>query len=293
MMLYYRRNKKRLGLCKCTHNKNINCNNASNITLNTEGKIMRKGLKFIICTTIALGTTILPYSTKVLGAENNKAVAKQVLSGAPVKTYETKKNETNISIDLKIPVVTGIKNKAVQDKINNMIKNDIIKFSNEIEKQANADAKLAKKDKMHFTKYEVATDYSFKYLKDNIMSMTVDLYAFTGGAHGNTNRVPYNINTDTGKNIQLKDLFKKGYNYKSVINAEIKRQMPLKKDMMFFTEKNMAFNSISDNQNYYIKDGKIVIYFSQYEIAPYVSGFPEFEIPVKLFDGNLNTDYKI
>jgi hypothetical protein len=254
---------------------------------------MRKNLKFLICTTIALGTIILPFSSRVLGVENKKGVTKQVVASKPVTTSEIKKSEQNINIDLKIPTINGIKNKKIETQINNTIKNDIMKFSNELQKQANRDAISAKKANMHFNKYEVATDYSLKYLKNNIFSMTVDFYGYTGGAHGNTNRVPYNINTENGKSIELKDLFKKGYDYKSTINAEIKRQMPLKKDNMFYTDPKEAFKSISNNQPYYLKDGNIVIYFGQYEIAPYVAGFPEFEIPVKLFDGNLNPEYKI
>lgn len=253
---------------------------------------MKRGYKVIISAAIAFGVTILPLQANVMAVSSTKSIAKQNKIWNKVKTKRIKKDLTNINVDLKIPVVQGIKDKKIQNDINSKIKNDIMKFSDESIKQANKDAAEMKKSNIPFRKYEAVTDFSLKYLKNNILSITTDEYSFTGGAHGNTLRTPYNFNTVNGKTIALKDLFKKGYDYKTVINKEIKRQMALNKDMMYYTNPSEAFKSISDNQTYYIKDGNIVIYFSQYEIAPYAAGFPEFPISVKLFDGNLNSEYK-
>ena len=51
----------------------------------------------------------------------------------------------------------------------------------------------------------------------------------------------------------------------------------------YFTGKD-GFKGISENQGFYISSGNIVIYFQVYEIAPYVTGIPEFYIPVEKFD---------
>ena len=50
------------------------------------------------------------------------------------------------------------------------------------------------------------------------------------------------------------------------------------------TDNKIVFKGISENQGFYISSGNIVIYFQVYEIAPYVTGIPEFYIPVEKFD---------
>ena len=42
----------------------------------------------------------------------------------------------------------------------------------------------------------------------NIISFYIDYYQFTGGAHGITTRIAYNVEKSTGNEIQLKDILK-------------------------------------------------------------------------------------
>lgn len=85
--------------------------------------------------------------------------------------------------------------------------------------------------------------------------------------------------------MKLEDIFKKDFLYKDVINNEISRQ--IKKDPdRYFTGKD-GFNGINENQNFYIKNKKLVIYFELYEIAPYASGISEFVIPNKIIKENM------
>ena len=83
----------------------------------------------------------------------------------------------------------------------------------------------------------------------------------------------------------MKKFFSWNYNYKDIINKEINRQISKDPDR-YFSGKD-GFNGIVDNQNFYVKNNTIVIYFGLYEIAPYASGISEFIIPNKLFDENL------
>ena len=56
---------------------------------------------------------------------------------------------------------------------------------------------------------------------------------FTGGAHGITTRLSYSVDNKTGKELQLSDLFKNGYDYKKVINFEIENAIQMDKDKYF------------------------------------------------------------
>ena len=86
----------------------------------------------------------------------------------------------------------------------------------------------------------------------------------------------------TGKELKLSDLFKGGYEYKKVINLEIANAIQFDKDK-YFTGKD-GFKGISEKQGFYVSSGNVVIYFNVYEIAPYVTGIPEFYIPFEKFD---------
>jgi hypothetical protein len=86
----------------------------------------------------------------------------------------------------------------------------------------------------------------------------------------------------------LKDLFKDGYDYKTVINKEVNQQISLAPDNYFSGD--LGFKGIGDDQKYFLEDGFLVVYFSQYEIAPYVTGIPEFKIPLSQFQDGIKTE---
>ena len=68
-------------------------------------------------------------------------------------------------------------------------------------------------------------------------------------------------------------------------------QIELQDPDRYFTGKD-GFNGINENQSFYIKNKKLIIYFGLYEIAPYASGISEFVIPSKLIKENINY-YKV
>ncbi len=59
--------------------------------------------------------------------------------------------------------------------------------------------------------------------------MPVTYYQYTGGAHGLTTKVSYNYNLKTGNELKLKDLFKEGFDYKSIIDKKVKEDIEKKR----------------------------------------------------------------
>ena len=125
------------------------------------------------------------------------------------------------------------------------------------------------------------------YNQDGLLSITVDYYQFDGGAHGGTDRRPYNYDLTTGQELALQDLFKQGVKYMEIINREIRKQIAANPEGGYFTQPDMEFKTIADNQPFYLTDGGLVVYFGQYEIAPYAAGIPEFRLPFSLFKGTV------
>lgn len=202
-------------------------------------------------------------------------------AAAEVKISEEKVESDNeyVAVGIKFPVISGLKDKDLETKLNATFKDNALKFKKNIEDMAKADFEATKKDKeIVFRKYEVNTEYTVRYNKNNILSITMIYYQYTGGAHGGSNQVAYNIDLKTGKTLLLPDIFEEGFDYKNVIINEIVKAIEEKKEDYFDYSVNVV-KAIDENKSYYIENGNIVVYFGQYEIAPYAAGIPEFKIP--------------
>jgi len=86
---------------------------------------------------------------------------------------------------------------------------------------------------------------------------------------------------ENGEKNLLRNILKEKKDYVDFINQEIKRQMELN-PQEYFTEWSV-FQSISEEQPFYLIEDGIVVYFGLYEIAPYASGIKYFKIPYSLF----------
>ncbi|KZE49368.1 hypothetical protein AV540_14675 [Brevibacillus parabrevis] len=120
--------------------------------------------------------------------------------------------------------------------------------------------------------------YEIKTNERGIFSVTISNYAYTPQmAHGMTFLGSVTANTQTGKLYTLRDLFKPGSDYVKVLSENIKRQI---KERDIPTLGN--FTTIKPDQDFYLADKSLVIYFQLYEITPYYVGFPMF--PISVYD---------
>ncbi|MDR7315163.1 DUF3298 domain-containing protein [Brevibacillus nitrificans] len=120
--------------------------------------------------------------------------------------------------------------------------------------------------------------YEIKNNQRGIFSATMNNYAYTPQmAHGMTFLGSVSADVDTGNLFALRDLFKPGSDYIKVLSTMIKaqikqRQIPTLND----------FTTIKPDQDFYLADKTLVIYFQLYEITPYYVGFPMF--PISVYD---------
>ena len=207
-----------------------------------------------------------------------------VFSQGPVtvESREIKSQTDALNLSIKIPVIDGVKDEQLQRRINAELENDALKNKEEITRMSRVAEKLAG------IPYELYWDYVVTYNKDGFLSLTTTAYQFTGGAHGMTVQESYNYDLNAGTKMKLASLFQPGVDYKKIINKEIEKQIASRSENFFSEE--MGFQTIEDNQDYYLKEGNLVIYFGLYEIAPYVTGIPEFTIPFTRFDGGVRAE---
>lgn len=132
--------------------------------------------------------------------------------------------------------------------------------------------------------YEVMKVYEITYCRKNIISLYTDTYFFTGGAHGNTIRHSQNWNLETGQQMALACFYPQQPEYLLIllrdINEQIKGQLEQNPGIYFDNYCELVLDTFKV-ENYYITESDIVIFFQQYDIAPYSTGIPTFSIPRK------------
>ncbi|GGB52482.1 DUF3298 domain-containing protein [Virgibacillus dakarensis] len=163
------------------------------------------------------------------------------------------------------PQLFGLQNPEVQQQINQEIVQQVQTLINLQYQKQGADS---------FT--EMIGNYEIKTNERNVLSLSSTNYAIAYHyAHGLTIMKSLTFDTQTGKNFNLKDLFKPGSDYVDVLSEIVQKQIQ---------ERNLdlldTFKGIEPDQDYYIADKALVLYFQPYEITPYYVGFPMFPISV-------------
>lgn len=142
-------------------------------------------------------------------------------------------------------------------------------------------------------KYEgyVAEDGGYVVYEDGDRYLSVRFYATlnVGGSMDFSRCIT--IDKKTRKQVALADLFDEDRDYISEISAEVLRQMELrvKEGHHYFIPGGIwpdkeCFKSITPEQQFYIApDGRLVIVFDEYTVAPGSEGAPEFFMPTSVY----------
>ncbi|MDP4083370.1 MAG: WG repeat-containing protein [Bacillota bacterium] len=158
------------------------------------------------------------------------------------------------------PQVSGGSNVEIQRKINLFLK----EFSG---------IKTVSSNKQLDSSY--TGDFDVPYFQKDLLVIEKTGYDYPfGAAHGIPLRRYAHINLKTGTIYQLKDLFKPGSQYVKMISGMIASR--IKNKSYVFKDR---YTGIRPDQPFFIDHNGLNIYFNPYEIAPYVAGFPTFEIP--------------
>ncbi|OHR69775.1 hypothetical protein HMPREF3291_07445 [Bacillus sp. HMSC76G11] len=152
------------------------------------------------------------------------------------------------------------------------------------QQKINADILKNVQDLIHFGGYDggVQTDmqgtYELKTNERDLLSLTLLNYVYSGGAHGMSFLKGLTYDTQTGKKYKLQDLFKKDSAYIERLSSIIAKQLKERE----ITLLDPPFKSIRPDQDFYLADKSLVIYYQLYEIAAYAYGFLYF--PISIYD---------
>ncbi|WOV88526.1 DUF3298 and DUF4163 domain-containing protein [Sporosarcina oncorhynchi] len=191
----------------------------------------------------------------------------------PVTILTKKLPHASSDVNVYYPSIINMHNHAIQRRLNHTIIQTLNEFLIE---QGFYESYLV----------EMIANYEIKTNERGILSLNLIVYAFTGGAHGMTIVKSLTFDTKTGRQYLLKDLFKPGSDYEKKVN-QIIRQRIKDWDIQLVEP---PFKGISPDQDFYIADVTLVIYFQLYAISPYSSGFSYFPIPILDFSNIIRSN---
>ncbi|HHW07549.1 MAG TPA: DUF3298 domain-containing protein [Clostridia bacterium] len=122
----------------------------------------------------------------------------------------------------------------------------------------------------------VTGNFEIKTNERGVLSLSLINYAYREhAAHGMTIIKSLNFDIYTGKEHYLGELFKPDSDYLTRLDAIVQQQIKAR-DIPVIDE----FPGVAPNQDFYIADKALVIYYQLYDLAPYAYGFPQFPISV-------------
>lgn len=188
-----------------------------------------------------------------------------------VESVKVENRTDHIDINNVYPRITSFKDKEFENSINNQIAQNISGYRQEINGIVDEQTPVTKLYK-YVTTFEKNTwgDY---------LTLIVEQDYQTGGIRSNTWKEIYNINARTERLMYLNDLFEATTNYEKEIINEITKQAAQKNYSLMGGE---GLVSLPTKQKFYIRDGKLFIYFDPSEAAAATYGALEFEMPFVL-----------
>jgi len=209
---------------------------------------------------------------------------------AVVSSRNLKESTSILNLDVRIPVVSGVQNPTAEAELNGLLEKRINERKVILAQEARDYMAEAKKLNVPFHPFELSSIFNLTLNRQAVLSLYTDTYEYTGGAHGGTERQGYTVDLVSGQRLAVADLFSPGFEYQNRINQEIRSQMSAHPDN-YFPNAASEFKGISPGQGYYLAGDQLIIFFPQYEIAPYASGIPTFTIPLAQLQDGLKPDY--
>ncbi|HPU67199.1 MAG TPA: DUF3298 and DUF4163 domain-containing protein [Clostridiales bacterium] len=193
-----------------------------------------------------------------------------------------------LNVEMEYPVVSGIGNRAAAI-INGRIRSQVNSFwnyvRNQLYREAVSEYRNAMQNGYPFREFSAVLSYNVEYNRNCHLSIFREMFQYTGGAHGTTEKRSDTWNIRTGRLIPISDYFERRADYKNIILTEAIRQADADPSIYFENYAELMEQNF-DPESYYLTDAGptpgLVIYYQEYEIAPYASGTPIFTIPYSM-----------
>lgn len=121
----------------------------------------------------------------------------------------------------------------------------------------------------------------FDYQDNGLLSVWLTNETYTGGAHGTSWVSSYNVNPETGKFYEFRDLFREPEEAIPEITDQILSHLKnILTDESLYETASEAVRALNGDYSYYLDGENLVVYFQPYDVAPYALGIVR--VPVAL-----------
>lgn len=180
--------------------------------------------------------------------------------------------DDEVVVSILMPQFKNMGNVDFERKLNSEIKAKVMSFVEEIKQMAARD----KKEGILRQPYLVDVNTEVVFENEEIISLVVYYYQFTGGAHGLTTFEVYNVDVRNCRLLRLEDILVS--EAESIIKNEIIAQIRSREERFFEDAEDKVRRDSIFERSFLIKKEGLLIKYPSYEIAPYASGMPEFLI---------------
>lgn len=202
--------------------------------------------------------------------------------------YSKSLPDSTAYINIDYPQISGFENPAIEKMVNDYLKkefeqsilwyNELISDTLNYEREPGSDS------------YSFETGFEVMFNSKKFLSIKLDHFQYTGGAHGNYYSTGYNISMLTGKSLKLSDIINSdSFN---MLSYECEQAILDTFQVSSLAEAGMFEDEIVilPDQDFYIIPGALVLQFDPYEIAPYVFGEINVAIPFDRIKDILKTN---
>ena len=183
--------------------------------------------------------------------------------------------EVHYRIAIGFPRIEGDDRPAVR-RVNAAIRDSLTAFADGLRPTAADFSGDPEMDRMFVGEAEGGPAKAF--LSGRVFSSRVDIYTYTGGAHGNLIAYPFSYDLATGEPIRLGDLFLGGTAYLDTLAARVTERLVADRGTGWMFE-----DEIPPDPDYFsvftLGADSLTIFFPPYAIASYAAGPSEVSLP--------------
>lgn len=204
--------------------------------------------------------------------------------------YYDESEDSSTIIEITYPKIHGLLNKTVEEKINSFLEEEFlisIGWFDEFVAMLDSFPTLEYERGMFFS---FETGFDIKLLNEKILSLALNHYEFTGGAHGNFFAMGYTFDLNTGDLLTLDKIITQG----SLLAIS---KICEKRILEIFEAESLSdagmfedYIDLTADQDFFLLSDALVFQFDPYEIAPYSMGNIEVEIPFESINDHLLID---
>lgn len=140
--------------------------------------------------------------------------------------------------------------------------------------------------------YSLLGDYNVTRNDDRILSIRLDLYLYTGGAHGNGSTWTFVFDKEQDVLLTLQDLFNASTDYIAFLSNRSIEELS-QREMLDNLEwlREGAGEDAFNFTNFILTETDFVIIFDAYQVGPYAAGSPEVAIGIDSLSDYLDPEY--